>query len=954
MFNGVEMYNAPTGVTPSEKPEKIEKFNKELMEEFLKCQERMKEIVAELERRKAEGKNISSDDQFALDEAILFEEIGIPEEIKAGEENREDEFSDQRIEELEEIIVDDDYKKRSLEFLEKEGVVKYKDGQVYFDMNIFESKDFSDKFYLAYFGKRDGVGRKGSKQEVYKMFDGVKVIGLSDDFIKENEPQKLSEFIYNNSLEKIKDRFFDKLISEKVIEEKEGYKVFDIDKFNNLKLSRKLGVIDGESIYSSRNVLFGFLKDLKVVSKDDYLENIENKNELKPISLLNVPESIEEAYDTNSIKNKEYYLNFWDIRNKENEKRQIKWQRNKDFKASNGESINLQEFYLVTSIFRDFNGKRENGILMVDNPKTKQRQPIAYDWLSENSLLLPEMRQGIHGFLQKNCKDSLEQGVLKLEDFKIKTTGDSGKILRKEFLPEKGKSFSAFIKGVSYYISKGNYFIHDDKKIPIENIKVVVLDEKTAGIISTINGVEKLEYTIDLLSDEEIQEKKEELKERDGENLSEEEMKGRITLMRKGRGAKFNQFSLSSIIMKKAGESNDDYMERVSQISNYNHVKDVSDNLLKECQVSIHNLSWREQVWLSAAEHELRLQNRYDGFIDFTKKYGLDGLRTFLSCEQDIAGAGKLLEINKKFDQEQAEKIFSRYAKIQSDSRRLEETMKNSEFFDNQKMSQEIKQKLRGNLYDAFVSRATDILSTAYLIAQKGEAKVDFYNGKEIKVTKIEEVIEALDVYEEFMEKMKGFFAKEGRYQFDYTSSVDQGELSAHNFLVDDKETGEKSYSTVTIRGNGTNEHMKDFEYDGEARVNFLFSDEPIAMDISNKSRKEATTFRLDRECITLDETGKNVLSKDNTRQDGRLSLDFGSIYEDSGRKNSVLGRVMSVGNAYVAAEKKQKAEYYHNKEAFYEDLGKADVFRQIVETMEDFIQSKYVNKLSIENRKAA
>lgn len=62
----------------------------------------------------------------------------------------------------------------------------------------------------------------------------------------------------------------------------------------------------------------------------------------------------------------------------------------------------------------------------------------------------------------------------------------------------------------------------------------------------------------------------------------------------------------------------------------------------------------------------------------------------------------------------------------------------------------------------------------------------------------------------------------------------------------------------------------------------------------------------------------------------------------------------MSVGNAYVAAEKKQKAEFYHNKEAFYEDLGKADIFRQIVETMEDFIQSKYVNKLSIENRKAA
>jgi hypothetical protein len=62
----------------------------------------------------------------------------------------------------------------------------------------------------------------------------------------------------------------------------------------------------------------------------------------------------------------------------------------------------------------------------------------------------------------------------------------------------------------------------------------------------------------------------------------------------------------------------------------------------------------------------------------------------------------------------------------------------------------------------------------------------------------------------------------------------------------------------------------------------------------------------------------------------------------------------MSVGNYYVAQEKKKKPEYYHNKESFYHELGDAEVFKEIIKTLEDFIHSKYFKEAREKMRKAA
>jgi len=409
-------------------------------------------------------------------------------------------------------------------------------------------------------------------------------------------------------------------------------------------------------------------------------------------------------------------------------------------------------------------------------------------------------------------------------------------------------------------------------------------------------------------------------------------------------------FVYETLFRAKEDETPEERKEREKYLQEFkeNYFGFYDDKFFKQTGIRFNNLDFKEQGWFLLCYKNADEAKR-EKLINFARTFGEQGLVSFLSLEYNDNNGDKILEINEKLDRKNVEKIFARYIRIQANAQKLEETMKTSEFLNNREMAEDIKRKLRENVYDAIMSRATDILSTAHVIAQLGEAKANFYTGRKISVTKIDEVVEAMDVYENFLEKMKGFFAEEGRYQFRHAGSVDQGELSIHDFMVDNKETGARSYASISLRGHGTNEHLNDLEYDGEARINFLFNNEPISPNIQNKSRKEATTFRLDRECLTFDESGQNVVSKDNTRQDGRLSFDFGSIYEDSGRENSVLGRVMSVGNYYVAQEKKKKPEYYHNKESFYYDLGKADIFKQITDTMEEFIKSKYAKKVDVE-----
>ena len=99
---------------------------------------------------------------------------------------------------------------------------------------------------------------------------------------------------------------------------------------------------------------------------------------------------------------------------------------------------------------------------------------------------------------------------------------------------------------------------------------------------------------------------------------------------------------------KRKDETSEQYAERLSHISDYNYLHRITRDFLKETGMGIHNLNWREQQWLAAATFDLNTQGRKEDLLNFTKKFGLSGLKSFLTCDFDIENGKKLLKLEIK------------------------------------------------------------------------------------------------------------------------------------------------------------------------------------------------------------------------------------------------------------------------------------------------------------------
>jgi hypothetical protein len=394
---------------------------------------------------------------------------------------------------------------------------------------------------------------------------------------------------------------------------------------------------------------------------------------------------------------------------------------------------------------------------------------------------------------------------------------------------------------------------------------------------------------------------------------------------------KVHDFVYETLFRPRANETEQERLEREQYLKEFkeNYFQFYDDKFFAQTAVRFNNLEFEEQGWFLMYYRKVDEETKAK-LIDFAKKHGEAGLKSFLSLEYNDQNGEAILFLEGKLESQDFKKLFAKYLQIQNKAQVLAESISDSQFKD--------------SFYDAIMSRASDILSTACKLAENGSAEAEFYQGQKLRVEKIEEVLESLEIFADFLEKLKALFLQEGAYDFSHLETSNLEGLDIYQFEVLDKATKKKSFANLSLRPQGTNEHLVEKEFDGEARINFLFSDQPIALDIKEKSRLEALSFRLDRECLNFDDEGK-VVDRDNTRAQGRAALDFGSAFTDSGEQNNVLARVISVGNFYNAQAKSKKPEYYHNKESFYQTLGEAEIFAEVVEQIKDFIERKYVNK---------
>ncbi|MFH1207486.1 MAG: hypothetical protein V1668_02665 [Patescibacteria group bacterium] len=157
--------------------------------------------------------------------------------------------------------------------------------------------------------------------------------------------------------------------------------------------------------------------------------------------------------------------------------------------------------------------------------------------------------------------------------------------------------------------------------------------------------------------------------------------------------------------------------------------------------------------------------------------------------------------------------------------------------------------------------------------------------------------------------------------------------------------TGVKeSYLTVQLREKGVSPEQVDRnrDFDGQARINFLFGNEPIPESIQDPARHDALSIRLDREG-RIEEKGR--IRFDDTLLGGEVSLDAGTLSGGNQASDSyLLGKIVAIGNAIdVGLSASQKTpQYYHNRESFSKELGRADVFAELVKLIRRSMTERY------------
>lgn len=441
----------------------------------------------------------------------------------------------------------------------------------------------------------------------------------------------------------------------------EGNNVFDFHNFDansfigNLSRNIYIGKIDKDlrlkDVVLNNRDFFHFLQNILVVDKEEFINHSDNP---KKRNIIEMPESAEDFFDFSKIKNFGF---------DEDKSNTFSFDNDEEIVAKNGDKISIFEVKAFQRIFGRLKAKRDkDGQLTISRDGDSDFVKFNMETLRRYATIFSKDKDilTIENIINK-CPNLFRLNLLKLEDFNINTQQYSGELLRKEFeLSDKAGAKYVMIRGARYYIGR-QFFEYknedgDVDKISTNQLKVVLLDRDHAGIVKVTGNKEELRYVWDLVSIEDKEAKKQEIRSRHDNALTNRELRARLDFGKDELARLLEKWNITTSCPPKENESNEDYFNRIKNIGSYEYIKNVGDKFSKKARIGIHNLSWKEQQWLASAYYEL--ENGGELF-DFAKKYGLDGLSTFVSCEDNVSNAHKILEIGELLDKKISNKSFN-------------------------------------------------------------------------------------------------------------------------------------------------------------------------------------------------------------------------------------------------------------------------------------------------------
>lgn len=725
--------------------------------------------------------------------------------------------------------------------------------------------------------------------------------------------------------------------------------------FSNKKnLFQKYKRFGSTTFYSVMQYCFA---DKLVVSRDDYERAQKDQTPLHLKSLLYKPKDQEAAFSEASIKKSDFYISVLDFKGAIKMKSALQT-------TQDGESVNLADSAIALLIYHPKygNGYRDkDGQLMVWWESKKEFRKISVDWFRK------EVQKNFFGekngvnlgtnarlFMDIMGQELEKTGVLRKDDFKMLATSTDAEKYRTQ--RKVGKIGSVTLEGIQYYIGKGEKF---------KEAEAVVLSPGLGGVLveDKLSGRKKLAYTFPLLelSDPRLK-------------LATTSRNGNNTYRASKESVQLRPYNAKELHLAHADENPDSYERRIKSIEDTDYLLALSNRLSREAGINLSKLSLEEQsVVVDAIKGLHRDPER---IINFAKKYGLEGLRTFISCEYGDEYGERILTIAEKAKPELVESIFKEYSEINNQVHDLGARLaiifgQDETGFINQ-------------FQEALTRRLKDIINTVYQIATEGRAEALFY-GRQIETKDQAEPVEALRDVRRMVQVISSFLSSNKTEQelFKFLEPIidesvvahtpngvssEKGLWTCYRFQVDPIPGVNKQPSQLMVQlrkygapvrvhtGEVTSLHNPRIEFDGEARINFVWIVDPVDpagvyINITTPERSRAISLRLDREGKVRDADGNLIKEKnDPTRAQGELSLEMGAVPMPNNsaiNENTGIGKNIAIGQYYSsqhdAREHGHRPQYYHNRASFSPEFGQADFFAKLVERMATYVQEKYI-----------
>lgn len=490
-------------------------------------------------------------------------------------------------------------------------------------------------------------------------------------------------------LEWVSREIFSGLKKKGIVQELEdGTIVLDKEKFQNLPLEqfpyeshlrrRKGGVTKSDLVYYA-------LRDRKGIAGDEIEGYKQGTAEAR--DLIYIPDNEDSAFDPEKIKQSKFVIMLGE------ESGNVHLE-NRKYPTKSGKSLNFESVQLATLLYHPQYGdgyRDESGKLLLRDPKTREYRPIthnlvrAYGFIGSGKRKKESFLYGSVSYLRNKTPELLKYDLLRESDFRsISGQGD------RPMLKEVGTRGVVMINGVLHYLGRN-----------LEGRGVVQIMPGLGGVLEEKDGETKLSHTFQIQSR--------------GPELRKGKLKAGVKWDYAGpEKTGIAPFNPDQFFQKRLDESDQAYAERVKPLKNFEKILQFGTELYRATGIKLEDFSLEEQVYLSAAAD--KLQERKNEILEFVKRFGADGIRTFLALEHGLEHGERILEIARRLPPEQAQEIFQLFTRLTETARDRSEEILN-----------ELQDKFsaltitRENIANALTARGRDLLNETYFLIAAGK-----------------------------------------------------------------------------------------------------------------------------------------------------------------------------------------------------------------------------------------